>query len=150
MALLQLAGRTSVAGCCMPVLQKAAGKARKDIKMSWESRVFITDIKAGCFPDVWKEWKKAVLVYTGPQFRLQSTLPRTSGKNCRGQLVFTNHSCFKRSIIINLLGYDKMDGTCSIYQNLLFPNCFVVTVRLWCKWWNCTISQPRTSWGAAL
>lgn len=96
--------------------------------------MFIMDIRAGCFPDVWKEWKKAVLVYIGPQFSLQSTLPRTSGKNCQGQLDFTNaatnHSCFKMSIIINLLGYDKMDGTCIIYQNLLFPNCFVVTVRL--------------------
>lgn len=39
--------------------------------------------KAGCFPDVWKEWKKAVLVYIGPQFSLQSTLPRTSGKTVR-------------------------------------------------------------------
>lgn len=105
--------------------------------MSWESPVFILDTKAGCFPDVWKEWKKTVLVYTGPQFILQSTLPRTSGKKCQGQLDFTNAatngSCFKRSIIINLLGYDKMNGTCIIYQNLLFPNYFVVTVRL-CKW----------------
>lgn len=76
--------------------------------MSWESRLFIMEIKAGCFPDVWKEWKKAVLVYTGPQFSLQSTLPRTSGKKCQGQLDFTNAatngSCFKRSIIIILLG----------------------------------------------
>lgn len=34
MAPLQLAGHTAFAGRSMPVLRKAAGKARKDIKMS--------------------------------------------------------------------------------------------------------------------
>lgn len=90
MALLQLTGWTAVAGHCMPLLQKAAVKARKDIKMSWESCLFIMEIKTGCFPDVWKEWKKAVLLYTRPQFSLQSTLPRTSGKKCQGQRDFIN------------------------------------------------------------
>lgn len=72
---------------------------------------------------------KRLLVYTGPQFSLQSTLARTSGKKCQGQLDFTNAatngSCFKRSIIINLLGCDKR------MEHVLFIRIYCFQTFLW-------------------